>query len=170
MKPKLRSWNVRGLNEEENRMRIKALIRYLKADIVYLQETKLTFITRDVVRCLCGCASVDWCFLGLGRAYEGILLMCGRKVVEKLEDCVGRFTIECSFRCISDNFEWAFASVYGPNNDHDRKLLWDELVGIMSWWEKPWCIGGDFNAIRYPSDRSGDTHFSPIVREFRFHL
>jgi hypothetical protein len=67
---------------------------------------------------------------------------------------------------VSDNFEWAFAVVYGPNNDHDRKLLWDELVGIMSWWEKPWCIGGDYNSIRYSSERSGDARFSLAMREF----
>jgi hypothetical protein len=70
------------------------------------------------------------------------------------------------FRCTSGNFEWAFAGVYGPNNDIDRKIIWDELVGIMSWWEKPWCIGGDFNVIRYPSERLGDTHYSLTMREF----
>jgi hypothetical protein len=46
------------------------------------------------------------------------------------------------------------------------RVLWDELVGIMSRWEKPWCIGGDFNAIRYPSKRSGDTRHSPAMTEF----
>lgn len=35
--------------------------------------------------------------------------------------------------------------VYDPNNYNDRKLPWNELVGIMSWWEKPWCIEGDLN-------------------------
>ncbi len=74
-------------------------------------------------------------------------------------------------RVLLDNFEWAFVDVYGPNNDHDKKLLWDELGGLMSWWEKPWCIGGDFNAVRYPSERSGDTSYSSAMREFfRFHI
>jgi hypothetical protein len=27
----------------------------------------------------------------------------------------------------------------------------------------PWCIGGDFNAIRFPSERSGDTQYSPSM-------
>lgn len=31
--------------------------------------------------------------------------------------------------------------VCGPNNDNDRKLLCDKLVGLMSWWEVPWCTG-----------------------------
>jgi hypothetical protein len=63
-----------------------------------------------------------------------------RRVVEKLEVCEGRFPIASSFRSIGDKFEWAFVGVYGPNNDNDKQFLWDELVGLMSWWEKPRCI------------------------------
>jgi hypothetical protein len=34
-----------------------------------------------------------------------------RIVVEMLEDCMGRFIVTCSFRCVSDNFDCAFARV-----------------------------------------------------------
>jgi hypothetical protein len=40
------------------------------------------------------------------------------------------------------------------------------LVGIMSWWEMPWCIRGDFNVIQYPCERSGDVQQSPAMLEF----
>jgi hypothetical protein len=76
---------------------------------------------------------VDWCFLGSRVTSKGILLMWDRRVVKKMEVCVGRFIIVSSFHCVSDNFVWAFAGVYGSNDGHERKLLWDELVGIMSW-------------------------------------
>jgi hypothetical protein len=33
--------------------------------------------------------------------------------------------------------------------------MWEELAGIISWWESPWCIGGDFNATRFPSEKLG---------------
>jgi hypothetical protein len=36
---------------------------------------------------------VDWCYLGSRGASGGILLMWDRRVVEKIEDCVGRFYI-----------------------------------------------------------------------------
>jgi hypothetical protein len=41
--------------------------------------------------------------------------------------------------------------VYGPNDDKERRDLWAKLAGLMSWWEMPWCIGGDFNVVRFPS-------------------
>jgi hypothetical protein len=74
-------------------------------------------------------------------ASEGILLMWYRRVVEMIEDYTRRFSFVCSFRSLSNNFEWAFVGVYGRNDDNDRKVLWDELAGLMRWWEMPWCIG-----------------------------
>jgi exonuclease III len=48
MKPKILSWNVRGLNERDKRLRIRSLLRDWKVDIVCLQETKLEFVSRAV--------------------------------------------------------------------------------------------------------------------------
>ena len=41
MKPKILSWNVRGLNEGEKRLRVRNLLRKWKVDIVRFQETKV---------------------------------------------------------------------------------------------------------------------------------
>ena len=39
---KIISWNVRGLNASDKRQRIKQVIDSLRADIILLQETKLS--------------------------------------------------------------------------------------------------------------------------------
>jgi hypothetical protein len=49
MKLKILSWNVRGINELDKRLRIKGLIRDWKVDLVCLMETKMEVITREVV-------------------------------------------------------------------------------------------------------------------------
>ena len=41
MKIRIVSWNVRGLNEKNKRMIIRAFIRAQKVDLVCFQETKL---------------------------------------------------------------------------------------------------------------------------------
>jgi hypothetical protein len=69
-------------------------------------------------------------------------------------------------RNTDDNLVWVFEGVYGPNDDGDRRVLWDELAGLMSWWEMPWCIGGDFNVVRFPSERLGDSGYSAAMMEF----
>jgi len=27
--------------------------------------------------------------------------------------------------------------VYGPNDDGERRVLWNEMAGLMSWWDRP---------------------------------
>ena len=87
-------------------------------------------------------------------------------MVEKVDICVGVYTLAVTFRNVVDRSAWAFAGVYGPNLDRDRRILWDELAGVLSWWNMPWCIGGDFNATQFPSERSGGARLDSAVREF----
>lgn len=65
MKPKILSQNVRGLNENDKKLRFKSLFRDWKADIVCLQETKL-FVSRAVVGSLWGFPYGDWCLVLFG--------------------------------------------------------------------------------------------------------
>jgi hypothetical protein len=84
--------------------------------------------------------------------------------MEKIEDCVGSFIVACSFRNVEENFVWAFAGVYAPNDGVRR--YWDELVGLMSWWELSWRIGGDFNVVWHPSEKSSDSRHSLTIVDF----
>jgi hypothetical protein len=109
---------------------------------------------------------VGWVCLDSSGAFGGILIMWDKRVVEKIDECVGIYSLAVSFRNIVDSSVWAFASVYGPNFDSDRRLLWDELVGVLRWWNMPWCIGGDFNVIRFPNERSRGVPLCSAMLEF----
>jgi hypothetical protein len=105
-------------------------------------------------------------FLGSNGASGGILLMWNKRVVEKLDDAVGYFSVSCKFRNIEDQKVWMFTGVYGPNGDRDRRLMWNELAGIRSWWDVPWCLGGDFNVVRFPSEKVGSVNFTSTMYDF----
>ncbi|XP_050259852.1 uncharacterized protein LOC126704907 [Quercus robur] len=114
------SWNVRGLNEQDERLQVRNLIRKWKVDAVYLQETKMEFINRGVICSLWGGQHVDWLYLGSLGASGGVLLMWDNRVVDKVEKAVDRFSVSCKFKNMVDHFVWAFTGVYGPNSDRDR--------------------------------------------------
>jgi hypothetical protein len=59
-----------------------------------------------------------------------------------------------------------YTGVYGPNIDRERGLMWDELAGIRSWSGVPWCVGGDFNVVRFPLERMGSVGFFPAMYDF----
>ena len=85
--------------------------------------------------------------------------MWDSRVVEKVEEAVGHFSVSCEFKNVGDYFEWAFTGVYGPNLNKRRRLMWEELTGLIRWWDLPWCLGGDFNIIRFPSEWLGAASF-----------
>ena len=92
------SWNVRGLNDGAKRTRVCNLLQLWKADVVCLQETKLTAVTHSLVRTLWRCRYVDWIGLDAVGASGGIILMWDKRVVERIDEAVGRFSISVRFR------------------------------------------------------------------------
>ena len=113
MNLKLLSWNVRGLNEVDKRLQIRNLLRSWMADIVCLQETKLEWITRGIVRSLWSCPYVDWLYLGSDGASGGILLMWDKRVVDKVEEAVGHFSVSCKFKNVGTNLSGLLQAYMG---------------------------------------------------------
>jgi hypothetical protein len=109
---------------------------------------------------------VDWLYLGSEGASGGILMMWDRRVVEKMDSAMGQYSISCKFRNVLDQTDWAFSGVYGPNINRERDFMWEELAGVASWWGVLWVVGGDFNVVRFPSERLGMTHFTPAMHGF----
>ena len=92
--------------------------------------------------------------------------MWDRRVVEKLEEVARNYSLSRKFRSVLDQFEWIFTGVYGPYLNSERGLLWEELVGLISWWDAPWCIRSDFNVVRFSSEKSRMAIFSYAMDEF----
>jgi exonuclease III len=166
MKHKIISWNVRGLNVRDKRLKISNLLRLWKVDIFCFQETKMEVISNSFVHNLWGCPYVDWVHVDAKGSSRGILIMWDHRVVSKIDSCLGRFVVACLFRNVEDDMVWAFAGVYGPNRDQSRWRLWEELAGLLSLWEVPWCIGGDFNVTLHLDERLGGAAHRSAVSDF----
>ena len=65
-----------------------------------------------------------------------------------------------------DDFVWACTGVYDPNDNGQRPTLWEELSQVHARWPMAWCLVGDFNIIRYPSERLGCESFSLAMFAF----
>ncbi|KAG6667899.1 hypothetical protein CIPAW_01G132400 [Carya illinoinensis] len=113
------------------------MLRKWKVDVICLQETKLKLISRRIIRSIWNCQFVGWIYLPSKGASGGILVMWDKRVVECIDEFIGEYSVGCSFKNSKDGFLWAFARVYGPNLDSERRRLWDELAGLCSSWEVP---------------------------------
>nr|GFB41171.1 RNA-directed DNA polymerase, eukaryota [Tanacetum cinerariifolium] len=46
-------------------------------------------------------------------------------------------------------------AVYAPHDLRDKRMLWDYLAHVINQWDGEVVIMGDFNEVRYKSDRFG---------------
>ena len=59
-----------------------------------------------------------------------------------------------------------FSGVYGPTLRRYREFFWEELGVIRRLWNDPWCIGGDFNMIRFLNECRRGRRVSSSMRRF----
>ena len=150
MKVKILYWNVRGVNDSEKRNVIRNFIRTQRADLVCLQETKIQGMNKALVHGIGLGRFLDWKALDAEGIARGILLFWDKSKLSPVED----------------DFQWMFTGVYGPVERSSKEFFWEELGSIRGIWNGPWCLGGDFNEILSPIERSRGGRISPAMRRF----
>ncbi|RVW42423.1 Transposon TX1 uncharacterized 149 kDa protein [Vitis vinifera] len=102
-------------------------------------------------------------FKGCGGEGGGVL---DNRVLQLEEMEVGNYSVSCRFKNVEDGFCWAFSGVYGPFVKVEKEEFLSELGAIKGRWNEPCCVAGDFNMIRFPSERSRGGRLSPSMRRF----
>ena len=166
MKLKILSWNVRGVNDPEKRKVIKNFIRIHRVDMICLQETKVQEMNIEMVRSLRVGRLLNWTALNAEGSAGVILLIWDKRRISLVDSMVGNFSVSCLFKMEEDGFQWVFSRVYGPIEKSLREHFWEELGSIKGLWDEPWCVGGDFNEILTPDERSRGGRISNSMRRF----
>ena len=145
---------------------INNLLRDWKCDVVCLQETKVAKMDLGMVRSLWSNPYLGWVALNAVNTAGGIVLMWDKRILERIENEVGTFSVSCRWKGISDGFEWACSGIYGPNLDGIKSAMWGELSDVKQRWNVPWCAIGDFNVVCFPSERLGCESFGLSMSKF----
>lgn len=78
----------------------------------------------------------------------------------------GNYSISLLFTNKCDRFAWWFTAVYGPNCPITRPALWAELNFMRSLCALPWVLAGDFNTIRFQSEKRGGSDVTRSMTDF----
>uniref|UniRef100_A0A452XEC9 Endonuclease/exonuclease/phosphatase domain-containing protein n=1 Tax=Aegilops tauschii subsp. strangulata TaxID=200361 RepID=A0A452XEC9_AEGTS len=84
----------------------------------------------------------------------GILLGVNTGTMDVLASSDGEFHIKLHIRNKADNFTWTLVAVYGAAQDEFKADFLHELVNLAKENPYPILIGGDFNLLRFPNEKS----------------
>ncbi|XP_028107353.1 uncharacterized protein LOC114306334 [Camellia sinensis] len=73
----------------------------------------------------------------------------------KLVDCYGSRNFIILSGTVGLSFDCSVVNLYAPNDVCKRRQLWELLKRMKISYPNPWCMGGDFNEIRFLSERKG---------------
>lgn len=106
------------------------MLKEWKCDVVCVQETKNDRMETNIVQSSWGYPYFDRIALDdVGKAGE-VLLMQGKRVLDKVNTLVGIFSLASFLKGVENDFEWVCTRVHGQNDDSIRSLMREELKGV----------------------------------------
>lgn len=106
----------------------------------------------------------SWIFLPSVETAGEILLAWNMKRVTTTDSLLGKFFISIKIQPSHGNVWW-LTGVYSPNQPIERKRFWKELAGLFGLYNPNWCIGRDFNVIRFLSEKSNRGRVTRSTRD-----
>ncbi|GJV73341.1 RNA-directed DNA polymerase, eukaryota [Tanacetum coccineum] len=148
---------------------VKELCIKNKVNFLALQETKMDNMDLLCVRSCWGNLAFDYVHSDSVGNSGGILC-----VWDPNSFCKSNVTISYYFvmvrgvwRLTGQNF--LLIAVYAPQDGSEKRLLWDYLHRVIGKWRGEVVIMGDFNEVRYKSDRFGsvfNAHGANVFNSF----
>lgn len=154
IKINLMSWNVRGLNDRKKRLAVRQTILLERPDIVTLQETKLQAIDMNTFREMCGRQIDQHVHIPAQGTRGGLLIAWRQNKYTAIQTEAKQYTLTITFRNNSDASTMIFTAVYGPTEQNQREVFYNELREAQLIQNTPWAIAGDFNVTAAPEDRN----------------
>ncbi|XP_028098101.1 uncharacterized protein LOC114297823 [Camellia sinensis] len=150
---KILVWNS-SVGRRVKKGKIRKLFKERNIDIVLLQETKKADIIDQEVRAIWGRDSMEFMAVG-AEGYAGGLLCIWDPLVFRLVDCCSSRRFILLSGVLFNSFDCVIVNLYAPNEVGARRKFWESLSKLKNEFPKPWCVCGDFNQIRFMSERKG---------------
>ncbi|PWA76837.1 RNA-directed DNA polymerase, eukaryota [Artemisia annua] len=150
---KIISLNIRGVKRKGKADWIKEIIRKESPCVLGLQETKYTNISEDWVEELWGSRNFGFAQADAVGRSGGNLLIWDSNILSASGVFVGeRFVaVRGSWKGIEGDV--MLANIYEAHVTEKEMAIWNQISNLMVKTRGAWCLFGDFNKVREPSDR-----------------
>ena len=163
---KILIWNVRGLNSTARHDSVRTLVDSSQADIVCIQETKISAMPQRTLLSALGSDFADFVAAPSVGASGGILVAWRWHVKLSVIWRGDNYSVSVQFSQESGQ-TWWLTCVYGPQGNDEKILFLQERRDIRAACLGPWMVAGDFNLIYKDKDKNNSNLNRAMMGRFR---
>jgi hypothetical protein len=117
-------------------------------------ETKKESFTPGFLRSLTGYTPFTWFYQPAKGAAGGILVGLNSDLYVAIVGSILDLSISIMVLDKKICLNWKLVVVYGSPYEDGKQAFLDEWYTVLASWREPTIIGGDFNLVRFTSDKS----------------
>ncbi|PWA73265.1 RNA-directed DNA polymerase, eukaryota [Artemisia annua] len=85
----------------------------------------------------------------------GILCVWDLNSFTKVSHTLSDYFVIIRGKWLKNDTDIMFVAVYGPHDPRDKRMVWEYLTHVINQWNGNVVVMGDFNEVRFKSDRFG---------------
>ncbi|GJZ51836.1 RNA-directed DNA polymerase, eukaryota [Tanacetum coccineum] len=148
-------YNMEGLVQKAKKDWVKELCVSNKVNFLALQETKMESMDLRCVKSCWGNYAFDYNHSNSVGNSGGILCVWDPGSFQKINHTISDYFVILQGVWLKNSTDLLVVVVYGPHDQSDKRILWDYLSHSINRWKGEVVLMGDFNEVRFKSDRFG---------------
>ena len=151
------SLNIQGLAQKAKKDWVKELCVKNKVNFLALQETKMEKIDVFSVKKCWGNLNFDYAHSDSVGHSGGIMCVWDPSSFSRSNITVSDYFVIIRAVWLKSHINLLIVVVHGPHDLRDKRMVWDYLAHVSNQWDGEVVMLGDFNEVRFKSDRCGST-------------
>jgi hypothetical protein len=147
-------WNSNGFKDPKKHRFVSDLTKESNLNFIAISKTGRSDFSPRFLKNLCSGRDYLW-HSKAPRGRSGSMLLgvdLQKYDIGAIEEC--DYYVKFHLCNKSDSFKWALMVVYGPAQDDNKESFLAELINICSHGQLPLVMGGDYNILRHPSEKT----------------
>lgn len=151
-------WNCRGIRKKGLAPFIRDLMKERNFDFVCFQETILQSFSDLILRKIDPSTDYLWDWILVKGKSGGVLRGVRHERFDVGSRIQGSFILQLNMWDKLLNVKWNLLNAYGAAQDEHKVDFLTEMASMCSKCDVPFIIGGDFNILRYSSEKNKNFH------------
>jgi len=149
------SLNVQGFGKGEKKRWVASLYNKYKVHFLALQEVKMERVDTMLARLVWGNSRFEWAYSPAKGASGGVLSMWDKEKLKVSWSIIEEYFVLVEGVWLHSKLNVMIINIYAPQEVSSKKELWQKLLGFIGSRRGEVLLMGDFNTVKFESERHG---------------